>query len=58
MKKQDEQTLKWKYMHQVTYSEHERVIICKNGWRALLRLYCSEENYNGVVETVKKQSVG
>ena len=49
---------KWKDIRRVTYNDRARVVICKNSWRTLLRLYCSEENYQEVVEIVKNQSGG
>ncbi len=46
--------INWRDVYRVKEHPTRRVITLMNNWRAVLRLYCSPENYNEVVATVRK----
>ena len=46
----------WPEVKQVNYYPDARVISIKNGWRVVVRLYCSPENYVQVAAAVRAYS--
>ncbi len=48
--------ISWAEVRKVNYYPDARVISIKNGWRVVVRLYCSQENYEQIAAAVKAYS--
>ena len=47
--------LEWKHCHNAKYYPKAKAITLLNSWRAVIRLYCTDENYQEVADFVSKK---